>query len=68
MDSKVESDWRYCYSNPCLPLPLVEPDVQISPIRLSCKHFVMGDRVLVPGDTGSGSHLWGGGITLTASV
>jgi hypothetical protein len=30
---------------PCPSLPLVEPDVRISHIRLSCKHFVMGDRV-----------------------
>jgi len=30
-----------------LPLSLVEPDVQISRIRLSCKHLLIGEEVQV---------------------
>lgn len=57
--SRVESNGRLL---PVPLLPLVEPDVQISRIRLSCKHFVIGVEVLVLLDIGSGSALSGGGI------
>jgi len=35
---RVESDRRRLRSKALLPLPLVEPDVRISRIRLSCKY------------------------------
>ena len=57
--SRVESNGRL---SPAPLLPLVEPDVQISRIRLSCKYFVIGVEVQGAGDIGSGSALSGGGI------
>gem|GEM_PF-6959982 len=38
MDGRVESDRRRLRSKALLPLPLIEPDVRISRIRLSCKY------------------------------
>ena len=61
MDGRVESNGRL---SPAPLLPLVEPDVRISRIRLSCKHFVIGVEVLVLLDIGSGSSLAGGGISV----
>jgi len=52
--SRVESNGRLL---PAPLLPLVEPDVRISRIRLSCKHFVIGVEVQVLVDIGSGSFL-----------
>jgi len=53
--SRVESDGRLLRLSA---LPLVEPDVRISRIRLSCKHFIMGESVPTFQDTGSDSCPW----------
>lgn len=56
---RVESNGRLA---PAPLLPLIEPDVRFSRIRLSCKHFFIDSEVPVSGDIGSGSSLSGGGI------
>jgi hypothetical protein len=57
--SRVESNGRLA---PVPLLPLVEPDVRISRIRLSCKQFIIGVEVRVAGDIGNGSDLSVDGI------
>jgi len=59
LKSRVESNGRL---SPVPLLPLVEPDVRISRIRLSCKHFVRGAVVPILANIGSGSSLSDGGI------
>jgi hypothetical protein len=58
-NSRVESNGRLA---PVPLLPLVEPDVRISRIRLSCKHLVIGFEVQVLVDIDNGSSLSVGGI------
>jgi hypothetical protein len=57
--SRVESNGRL---SPVTLHPLVELDVQISRIRLSCKHFVRGAEVPILANIGNGSSLSDGGI------
>ncbi len=52
---RVESDGRLLQATPFPSLPLVEPDMQISRIRLSCEHFVIGAEVRACVDIGNDS-------------
>ena len=53
--SRVESDGRPLQATPLPSLPLIEPDVQISRIRLSCRPFVIGLELPVLADIDSGT-------------
>ncbi len=50
---RVESDGRPLQAMPLPSLPLIEPDVQISRIRLSCRPFVIGLEIPVLADIDS---------------